>query len=833
MANLKPTYDELIHENLALKLKLAQFGLTTKLYEELRLKNAELEEMNEELKQTAYQLKENKEKLERTENLYHLLANNITDVIWIMDLAGNFTYVSPSAVCIFGYSVKDLSSLKVKDVLTEDSYNNHMKSLSERLEREKRGEITSFSTFVLQNIKKNGQIIWVEVIVSPLRDENNRIYSLLGVTRDITGRILVEDKLNKLSVAVEQSPTSIVITGLDGSIEYVNATFSKLTGYSIEEALGKDPKILQSGQTPRSVYDSLWKTIMAGKIWQGEFVNQKKNGELYWENATIAPIKDNQGQITNFVAIKENITSKKSSEQDFLKSQERYKLLSDISLEGIIIYENGKISDINQSLTKVTGFSRKELIGLEQVNKLFTPESIKIISEKLNTEYSLPFEIEGIKKNGDIYPAEMEIRQLKYKGRDLRISALRDISYRKRVDDVLRSSLKLTELLEDNTEQQIIDWGLEEAVRLSDSQIGFFHYVNDDQETITLQTWSKNTLKNCKVPEITLHYPISEAGTWVECFHTRKPVVHNDYESLRHKHGLPEGHFPLYRYISLPVIEGDKVKIIFGVGNKDVNYSQFDVDVLSLFAKTVWIVLQRKRTELKLREANDTKAKFLSIISHDLRSPISSIGSLTEMIIDNEEMLSNSEIIELIKVINQTSKTSYEQLENMLTWSRAQTSNLEFKPEIIDIKPFLIKFASENEYLCLKKNIELKVNIESEISVFADKNMLVSIIMNLLNNAIKFTPENGKVTINLKSTDNNFATISIIDNGVGIDSKRIKHLFSLQKSSSTFGTNNEKGSGLGLLLSKEFIEKNGGIINVESELGNGSVFSFTLPIAKQ
>jgi signal transduction histidine kinase len=264
-----------------------------------------------------------------------------------------------------------------------------------------------------------------------------------------------------------------------------------------------------------------------------------------------------------------------------------------------------------------------------------------------------------------------------------------------------------------------------------------------------------------------------------------------------------------------------------------LGYSQFDVDVLSLFAKTVWIVLQRKRTELKLREANDTKAKFLSIISHDLRSPISSIGSLTEMIIDNEEMLSNSEIIELIKVINQTSKTSYEQLENMLTWSRAQTSNLEFKPEIIDIKPFLIKFASENEYLCLKKNIELKVNIESEISVFADKNMLVSIIMNLLNNAIKFTPENGKVTINLKSTDNNFATISIIDNGVGIDSKRIKHLFSLQKSSSTFGTNNEKGSGLGLLLSKEFIEKNGGIINVESELGNGSVFSFTLPIAKQ
>ncbi|NJO87729.1 MAG: GAF domain-containing protein [Chloroflexia bacterium] len=247
----------------------------------------------------------------------------------------------------------------------------------------------------------------------------------------------------------------------------------------------------------------------------------------------------------------------------------------------------------------------------------------------------------------------------------------------------------MNELLSTHNEQEIINWGLEEAVRLSDSHIGFFHYVNDDQNTISLQTWSKETLQNCNVPEKTEHYPISEAGTWVDSFHQKKPVIHNDYQSLPHKKGLPQGHFPLFRYISLPVIEEDKVKIIFGVGNKRDNYTQFDADILSLLAKTIWMVIQRKRVEHELKESNTAKDKFLSIISHDLRSPIGSIQGLTEALLENLDSFGPDEILNFIDTIHKTVSGTYNLVDNMLIWAQNHRNKIEFSPQVVVLKELI------------------------------------------------------------------------------------------------------------------------------------------------
>jgi PAS domain S-box-containing protein len=830
MEKIKPTYEQLLHENLSLKLELAKVQNNERLYNEMALKNIELEEMNEEMKQIFEQLKQSKIELEKAENLYKLVSTNITDVIWIIDLEGNFTYLSPSAQKLFGYTPRELEKITTKDVLTTEGLKKQREVIAARLEKEKRGEITSSLTNIVQHKRKNGEVFWAEINSSPMRDENNRIVGIMGVTRDISGRKSAEDKMNMLSVAVDQNPASIVLTKLDGSIEYVNQAFTATTGYTLEEVIGKDPRILKSGQTQKKVYKDLWNSIMNGKVWHGEFVNKKKNGELYYENATIAPIKDNDGSITHFVAIKENVTSKKFDQQNLKKSQERYKLLADISQEGILIFENGLVVDTNQSFHRITGFDKSKVLETDPLPMLFTQESVEVIKEKIETLYNFPFEITGIRKDRTNYPAELEIKQLKYQGRDLMVTSLRDLSYRKRLEEVLRSSLRLTEMISDKTENQIIEWGLEEAVRLSDSNIGFFHYVNDDQLTINLHVWSKQTLENCDVPEKKLHYPISQAGTWVDSFHERKPVVHNDYSSLKTKKGLPEGHFPLIRYISLPVIEGNKVKIIFGVGNKLDNYNQFDVDVLSLFAKTIWMVIQRKRTEQELSDANETKSKFLSIISHDLRSPLGSIHSLAEMIVDNREILPVEEIFEFIQVISQTSKSTYEQLENMLTWSKSQTKKLEFRPEQIDLNEFIRQQIKSTEYLSKKKEIQLEFISGLNLSVKADKNMLTSIFRNLFSNAIKFTPPKGRVSVSFKQNHEEWVEILVADTGIGIEASRIKNIFNLGRSSSTFGTENEKGSGLGLLLCKEFIEKNNGTIRIESEPGKGTRIYFTLPL---
>ncbi len=142
-----------------------------------------------------------------------------------------------------------------------------------------------------------------------------------GIARDITDRKRTEDQLRKLSCAVEQSATSVVITDVRGNIEYVNPRFTELTGYTMEEALGKNPRILKSGEHSAEMYKQLWRTVTSGGKWTGEFHNKKRNGDLYWESAVISPIRNAEGVTTHFLAVKEDITERKRAEETL--SQER------------------------------------------------------------------------------------------------------------------------------------------------------------------------------------------------------------------------------------------------------------------------------------------------------------------------------------------------------------------------------------------------------------------------------------------------------------------------------------------------------------------------------
>lgn len=160
----------------------------------------------------------------------------------------------------------------------------------------------------------------------PVRNEPNEVTSIIGVAIDITERRQAEEKLRKLSRAVEQSASTIVITDLNGDIEFVNPTFSKKTGYTAAEAIGQNPRILKSGHQPPSFYEELWATITHGQVWQGEFLNKRKNGELFWEFATISPIKAHDNQTTHYLAIKEDITERKQAEAALRQSEERFEL---------------------------------------------------------------------------------------------------------------------------------------------------------------------------------------------------------------------------------------------------------------------------------------------------------------------------------------------------------------------------------------------------------------------------------------------------------------------------------------------------------------------------
>jgi PAS domain S-box-containing protein len=154
---------------------------------------------------------------------------------------------------------------------------------------------------------------------------NNEIVRVVSIN-DITERKAIEKQIRQLSSAVIQSPVSIVITNLDGEIEYTNPTFTKITGYTKEEAIGKSPSILKTGHTSEKEYEELWDKISKGEIWEGEFYNQKKDGSYYWEFATISPIKNDKGEIINYLAVKEDITKRKENEEALMKSEQELKI---------------------------------------------------------------------------------------------------------------------------------------------------------------------------------------------------------------------------------------------------------------------------------------------------------------------------------------------------------------------------------------------------------------------------------------------------------------------------------------------------------------------------
>ncbi len=172
------------------------------------------------------------------------------------------------------------------------------------------------------NYRKDGTPFWNELAISPIFNSNGLLTHYIGVTRDITERKYAEEQLRKLSRAVEQSPISIILTDLLGNIEYVNPKTLKVTGYELSELIGKNPSILSGGEKPKEEYKVLWQNITSGKEWQGEFLNKKKNGKLFWEHASISPILNKEGEITHYVAVKEDITERKQIMKDLIIAKE-------------------------------------------------------------------------------------------------------------------------------------------------------------------------------------------------------------------------------------------------------------------------------------------------------------------------------------------------------------------------------------------------------------------------------------------------------------------------------------------------------------------------------
>ena len=234
------------------------------------------------------------------------------------------------------------------------------------------------------------------------------------------------------------------------------------------------------------------------------------------------------------------------------------------------------------------------------------------------------------------------------------------------------------------------------------------------------------------------------------------------------------------------------------------------------------------QSEKELRKINANKDKFFSIISHDLRSPFTSLIGFSEFLASEVDDLSKEEIKEFSQNIFKSARGTFALLENLLQWSRIQTGNIEFAPSQYCLDEHINRLIELYQVTALRKKIKVKAYVEKDLKIYADQNMVETILRNLLSNAIKFTPRGGQITIFAKNMSK-MVEIKVVDSGVGMNKATQSKLFKIGENVSTQGTEQERGTGLGLILCKEFVETNGGKLSLKSSLNKGTTFRFTLP----
>ncbi len=283
--------------------------------------------------------KRTKDDLRKSEEKYRTLYETIKDGIVATDRDGRIFECNQAFADMLGYSKEDLTKLTYQQLTPDKWHQMEAKVVDEFVVS--RGYSDEYEK---EYIRKDGKVIPISIKVWLIRDEGGKPRGMWGVVRDITERKRLEEELRKLSNAVEQSPSTVVITDTKGNIEYVNPKFFKTTGYTPEEAIGQNPRILKSGEQKAEYYKCLWDTITSGKEWRGEFHNKKKTGELYWEYASISPIRNSGGIITHFLAIKEDITERKCMEAEIndiakFPAENPYPVLR-VNRNGSILYAN-------------------------------------------------------------------------------------------------------------------------------------------------------------------------------------------------------------------------------------------------------------------------------------------------------------------------------------------------------------------------------------------------------------------------------------------------------------------------------------------------------------
>ncbi len=707
---------------------------------------------------------------------------------------------------MFGYTREEFFKLTWDKMTYPDDLE---KDLSQ-FKRVQEGEIDSYS-MDKRFFRKNGDIFYSALTVNAVHKTDGSIDYMIAILSDITEQKETEKALRdsemRWQFAVDGSELGLWDWDIPNNKVFLSKQWKKMIGYDdheIGDTSEEWSKRIHPDDKEKVFGDVQKHTDGKVPVYTNEHRLRCKDGSYKWVlSKGISITTTDDGKPKRMLGTHADISVRKEAEAERISAQKKYEDLS--NLLPVAVYEvdlTGKFLYVNNKAFEYFGYTDEIYNDNFNVLQMVVPEDRdraketiqEIIVKRIykNNEYT------GIRKDGSTFPILIFSNLILKDNKPVGIrGVVVDLTERKKTEEALKESEEKFRSFIDKNKAIILalDPSTKKILVANKAAVDFYGYSK--AELINKSMTEINVLPAAEMEKI-----VGNAiNHKVDVFYFKHKLANNEIRDIE---GYPS-----------PVKVGDKIHLLVII---------FDVTERKKAEKAL------KNSEAQLKEINITKDKFFSIIAHDLKSPFNAILGFSEILLNTHKEYDDEKREEMINIVNSSAVRAFELLENLLTWSRSQSGGIQYSPEKLHLKILLIETIYNQEGQANKKNIKIIETINEEELIFVDKNMIETVLRNLISNAIKFTQKNGKIVILSKRQPNsNFLEISVTDTGVGISKGKIDNLFRIDKNTSTKGTAKETGTGLGLILCKEFVEQHNGKIWVESEEGKGSRFTFSIP----
>lgn len=802
-------------------------------------------------------LRKTQKELSESSDRYKELVSKARSIIVKLDTKGNFTFINEFGQDFFGYKEEELLGKSAMDTIVPQTESTG-RNLDEMIENIYK-DPDEYSININENIKKNGERVWIEWHNKASFDNKGIRTGHIAIGVDITERKKAEEALKeseeKLWSVLNATQESIYMFDQAGKITMSNSIgFERLKNIAENELIGHHFSEFMTQLIAVRKQEKLDKVFRSGKPLEYE---DEREGRMYHHN--YFPVFKGD-KVSFVVTYSTDITDRKRDEAKLKESEDRFRTIAESLPVLISIYRiaDSTFSFVNEYYEKTFGYNKGELTNRKVPDSFFYPEDLISLGNTLKESGSADnIEIRVKKSDGTPFWIMTSVLRIMFRDEPAYLTASIDITQTKKAQEEL---LQLNRTLDAHNKSS-------KAMMHSHNEINYLNEVckiiiEDCGHTMVWIGYAQNDKHKSVKPvaysgfdkgyidqlKITWNDTERGRGPTGNAIRTGKPSICKnmltdpDFEPWREeaiKRGFASS-------IVLPIIsEGKPFGAISIYSKEPDSFSDNEINLLSDLASDLaygisYIRLDEseraavkviKENEAKLKELIATKDKFFNIVAHDLKNPFTSLLGSSELLYDNIDKMSSENIRKLALILNDSAKGGYSILQNLLDWSRSQTGLLKISPENINLKDIINENISNLQLPAANKEICLIYESPEDIHVIADKNMIHTVLRNLMSNALKFTRKGGTVAVRaFMETDN--VNIFVKDNGVGISQERIEKLFSLDTKNTMPGTENEIGTGLGLKLCMEFVEKMNGKIRVESTENKGSEFKVSIPVNK-